>query len=83
MTKTHASFKDLSYLNRDLSKTILLDTNAEHATLQPENSIIIKPWEGKLGDKGLIDMIPFLECKYRLSDPYRAVLTDFDSYWHL
>lgn len=55
--------QDLSYLNRDLSKVVLLDTNAEHAALQPENAIIIKPWEGQSGDKGLVDMIPFLECE--------------------
>lgn len=55
--------QDLSYLNRDLSKVVLLDTNAEHSALQPENAIIIKPWEGKPGDRGLIEMIPFLECK--------------------
>ncbi|WVW81240.1 hypothetical protein I302_103231 [Kwoniella bestiolae CBS 10118] len=53
--------KDLSYLNRDLSKVVLLDTNAEHAELQPENSIIIKPWNGEVRDKGLVEMIPFLE----------------------
>ncbi|WVQ94093.1 hypothetical protein IAU59_001171 [Kwoniella sp. CBS 9459] len=53
--------KDLSYLNRDLSKVILFDTNAEHADLQPENSIIIKPWDGTPRDKGLVEMIPFLE----------------------
>ncbi|CAD6564449.1 MAG: mitochondrial inner membrane protein required for protein import [Tremellales sp. Tagirdzhanova-0007] len=53
--------KDLSYLNRDLSKVILLDTNAEHAALQPENSIIVQPWEGKGDDKGLVQLIPFLE----------------------
>ncbi len=55
--------QDLSYLNRDLSKVIMLDINAEHAALQPENAIIIKPWEGKGGDKGLVDLIPFLECE--------------------
>ncbi len=47
----------------------MLDTNPEHAALQPENAIIIKPWEGKGegkgGDKGLVDMIPFLECEFR------------------
>ncbi|WWC57555.1 uncharacterized protein I303_100087 [Kwoniella dejecticola CBS 10117] len=53
--------KDLSFLNRDLSKVILLDTNAEHSELQPENSIIIKPWTGEIRDKGLVEMIPFLE----------------------
>jgi len=54
--------QDLSYLNRDLSKVIMIDTNAEHAALQPENAVIIKPWEGKGGERGLIDLIPFLEC---------------------
>ena len=50
-------------MNRDLSKVILLDINAEHAALQPENAIVIKPWEGKGGDEGLVELIPFLECK--------------------
>jgi len=40
----------------------MVDTNAEHAALQPENAVIIKPWEGKGGERGLIDLIPFLEC---------------------
>jgi len=53
--------KDLSYLNRDLSKVILLDTNPDHAYLQPDNAIIIPPWDGTAGDKGLVEMIPFLE----------------------
>lgn len=53
--------KDLSYLNRDLSKVILIDTNPEHVAMQPENAIIVKPWDGKPGDKGLVDLIPFLE----------------------
>ncbi|KAI0684840.1 HAD-like domain-containing protein [Cytidiella melzeri] len=53
--------KDLSYLNRDLSKVILLDTHPEHVTAQPENAIVIPKWDGKPGDKGLISLIPFLE----------------------
>lgn len=69
-----ASPQDLSYLNRDLSKVVLLDTNPDHASLQPENAIIIPKWDGTPGDKGLIDMIPFLECessaRYRLSSMY-------------
>jgi import inner membrane translocase subunit TIM50 len=55
--------QDLAYLNRDLSKVIMLDTNAEHSSLQPENAIVIKPWEGKGGERGLVDLIPFLECE--------------------
>ncbi|TXT13146.1 hypothetical protein VHUM_01547 [Vanrija humicola] len=53
--------KDLSYLNRDLSKTVVLDTNAEFLSRQPDNAIIVKPWDGKAGDHGLVDLIPFLE----------------------
>ncbi|CAK9786936.1 unnamed protein product [Cutaneotrichosporon oleaginosum] len=53
--------KDLSYLNRDLSKVVMLETNPEHASLQPDNAIIMKPWDGSKGDRGLVEMIPFLE----------------------
>lgn len=69
-------------MNRDLSKVILLDTNAEHAALQPENAIIIKPWEGKSGDRGLVDMIPFLECKHPTGNLVDQLLTR-RSDWHL
>lgn len=53
--------KDLSYLNRDLSKVILLDTDPDHCVTHPENSIVIPKWKGTPGDRGLIAMIPFLE----------------------
>ncbi|KAF1936031.1 hypothetical protein EJ02DRAFT_105647 [Clathrospora elynae] len=53
--------KDLSYLNRDLSKVIMIDTDPSHAKLQPENAIILPKWKGEPGDKGLVAMIPFLE----------------------
>lgn len=55
--------KDLTYLNRDLSKVILLDTHPEHASAQPENAIIVPKWEGDAKDRGLVAMIPFLECQ--------------------
>lgn len=55
--------KDLSYLNRDLSKVILLDSHPEHASAQPENAIILPKWTGDPKDKGLVAIIPFLECK--------------------
>ncbi|OJD14405.1 mitochondrial import inner membrane translocase subunit tim50 [Emergomyces pasteurianus Ep9510] len=53
--------KDLSYLNRDLSKVIMIDTHAPHAKRQPENAIILEKWKGKPGDKELVALIPFLE----------------------
>ncbi|KAF2002060.1 hypothetical protein P154DRAFT_521218 [Amniculicola lignicola CBS 123094] len=53
--------KDLSYLNRDLSKVIVVDTDPSHVKLQPENAIILPKWKGEPGDKGLVALIPFLE----------------------
>ncbi|KAI0700964.1 HAD-like domain-containing protein [Cerioporus squamosus] len=53
--------KDLKYLNRDLSKVILLDTHPEHVTPNPENAVILPKWTGDPKDRGLIAMIPFLE----------------------
>ena len=55
--------KDLSHLNRDLSMVIIMDSNPESFSLQQENGIALKPWKGQLGDKGLLEYIPFLEGK--------------------
>lgn len=75
--------KDLTYLNRDLSKVIMLDTNPEHAALQPENAIIIPPWEGKGGEQGLVELIPFLECKSKTLGFCRDVLTIAIAYYNV
>ncbi|KAF3038632.1 mitochondrial inner membrane protein required for protein import [Didymella heteroderae] len=53
--------KDISYLNRDPSKVIMIDTDPSHVKLQPENAIVLPKWKGEPGDKGLVAMIPFLE----------------------
>jgi len=53
--------QDLSCLNRDLSKTIIIDTDPAHVKLQPENAIVLPKWKGQAGDKGLVALIPFLE----------------------
>ncbi|KAF2124361.1 hypothetical protein P153DRAFT_426420 [Dothidotthia symphoricarpi CBS 119687] len=53
--------KDLSYLNRDLSKVIVLDTNPAHTKMQPENAIILPKWKGTPTDTDLVALIPFLE----------------------
>jgi mitochondrial import inner membrane translocase subunit TIM50 len=52
----------LSYLNRDLSRVVTVDTNAERYSLNRENAIILPKWNGDPQDKGLIGIIPFLEC---------------------
>lgn len=53
--------KDLSLLNRDLAKTVIVDTNPEAFLLQPENAVLAKPWDGNPDDTYLIQLIPFLE----------------------
>ncbi|KAJ4499768.1 HAD-like domain-containing protein [Lentinula lateritia] len=71
--------KDLSYLNRDLSKVILLDTHTEHAVTHPENAVIIPGWKGDPKDNGLVAMIPFLEsiAIYKPAD-VRPILTAYN-----
>ncbi|EAU29742.1 import inner membrane translocase subunit tim-50, mitochondrial precursor [Aspergillus terreus NIH2624] len=71
--------KDLSYLNRDLSKVILIDTKEEHARLQPENAIILDKWLGDPKDKTLVALIPFLEYMAGMGvDDVRTVLKSFE-----
>ena len=41
------SIKDLSLINRDLSKTIIVDNIASNFKLQPRNGIAISTWTGE------------------------------------
>ncbi|GLB37985.1 putative import inner membrane translocase subunit TIM50 [Lyophyllum shimeji] len=70
--------KDLSYLNRDLSKVVMLDTDPEHVSTHPENAVVLPKWKGDPKDNGLIAMIPFLEsiAIYRPPD-VRPILTAY------
>ncbi|KUI57380.1 Mitochondrial import inner membrane translocase subunit tim50 [Cytospora mali] len=71
--------KDLSYLNRDLSKVIMIDTNAQHVRAQPENSIILPKWTGDPKDKDLVALIPFLEYIHTMQySDVRKVLKSFE-----
>ncbi|KAI8384485.1 HAD-like domain-containing protein [Radiomyces spectabilis] len=71
--------KDLSHLNRDLSKVIIMDSNPEAFSLQPENGIPLTPWKGTPNDTGLLAYIPFLEA-VALTNPedVRPVLKSFE-----
>ncbi|KAK4160211.1 mitochondrial import inner membrane translocase [Cladorrhinum sp. PSN259] len=71
--------KDLSYLNRDLSKVIIIDTEAKHVRAQPENAIILPKWKGQPGDKELVDLVPFLEFIHTMQySDVRKVLQSFE-----
>lgn len=58
--KDGVHIKDLSKLNRDLGKTLIIDCDPNSYKLQPENAIPVKPWHGKADDE-LLRLIPFLE----------------------
>ncbi|KAI9857575.1 MAG: mitochondrial inner membrane protein required for protein import [Trichoglossum hirsutum] len=71
--------KDLSYLNRDLSKVILLDTNPTHVKYQPENAVILPKFTGSPNDKELVSLIPFLEYVATMgTTDIRTVLKSFE-----
>jgi mitochondrial import inner membrane translocase subunit TIM50 len=53
--------KDLSYLNRDLSKVVVLETDPSVVSTHPGNSVIVPKWTGERSDRGLVALIPFLE----------------------
>ena len=69
--------KDLSLLNRDLGKTVMIDVDEDSASLQPENSIIVKKWEGQPDDY-LVRLIPFLE--YLATQPVKDVRPILNSF---
>lgn len=75
--------KDLSLLNRDLKKTILVDTDPECWALQPDNAIPMKPWDGKPDDK-LVQLIPFLEflATQNVKD-VRPVINSFEDKYNM
>lgn len=60
-------YRDLSKLNRDPRKIIYLSGHAFDSSLQPENSVPIKPWKCETDDTALLDFIPFLEFVARNS----------------
>ncbi|KAM0720290.1 hypothetical protein Q7P37_004426 [Cladosporium fusiforme] len=74
--------KDLEYLNRDLSKTIIIDTHAPHVKNQPNNAIVLPKWTGDPKDphtKDLVGLIPFLEYVATMGiDDVRPVIKSFE-----
>jgi import inner membrane translocase subunit TIM50 len=66
-------------LNRDLSKVIIIDTEAKHVRTQPENAIILPKWKGDPKDAELVNLIPFLEYIHTMQySDVRKVLQSFD-----
>ncbi|XP_034024111.1 mitochondrial import inner membrane translocase subunit TIM50 isoform X2 [Thalassophryne amazonica] len=53
--------KDVSCLNRDGSKVIVVDCKREAFSLQPFNGLALKKWDGNSEDRTLYDLANFLK----------------------
>ncbi|GFN87019.1 mitochondrial import inner membrane translocase subunit tim50 [Plakobranchus ocellatus] len=53
--------KDLSCLNREMSRIIMLDCSKDAVSLQPRNSLVLQKWVGEDEDRKLIDLAHFLK----------------------
>ncbi|XP_067875259.1 mitochondrial import inner membrane translocase subunit TIM50 [Heterodontus francisci] len=53
--------KDVSCLNRDPSKVIVVDCKKEAFSLQPFNGIALKKWDGNSDDRTLYELAAFLK----------------------
>jgi len=68
--------KELSNLNRDLKKVIVIDWNKEHIQHNPDNALILKKWQGDNSDRSLIGLAQLLhEIKDGDIEDVRDVLT--------
>ncbi|KAK1293707.1 Mitochondrial import inner membrane translocase subunit TIM50 [Acorus calamus] len=70
-------YRDLSKLNRDPSRIIYITAHPD-STLQPENSVVINPWNPETVDTALLDLLPFLEYVAMNKPPdIRATLASY------
>ena len=54
------NLKDLSIINKDIQKTIIIDNIPENFTKHKENGIYIKSWYNNTNDTALKELIPIL-----------------------
>ncbi|XP_038642122.1 mitochondrial import inner membrane translocase subunit TIM50 isoform X1 [Scyliorhinus canicula] len=70
--------KDVSCLNRDPSKVIIVDCKKEAFRLQPFNGIALKKWDGNSDDRTLYELAAFLKTiAVNGVDDIRAVLENY------
>lgn len=55
--------QDVSCLNRDTSKVIVVDCKREAFSLQPFNGLALKKWDGNSEDRTLYDLANFLKSE--------------------
>lgn len=57
-------WQDVSCLNRDTSKVIVVDCKREAFGLQPFNGLALRKWDGNSEDRTLYDLAAFLKSEY-------------------
>lgn len=73
--------KDLQYLNRELSRVVLVDFDKRAGELQPGNMLCLKPWDGSSTDTELYDLAAFLRMLVSSDvDDVRPVLEHYGKY---
>mmetsp|Transcript_45769 Transcript_45769/g.74672 ORF Transcript_45769/g.74672 Transcript_45769/m.74672 type:complete len:408 (+) Transcript_45769:3-1226(+) len=73
--------KDLSPLNRDLSRVVLVDDIDASLAPQPDNLVPVKPFSGNPNDLSLLYLVPFLENLVRESAPdVRRVIRSYEGH---
>ncbi|NWX17821.1 TIM50 translocase, partial [Aegotheles bennettii] len=70
--------QDISCLNRDPARVVVVDCRREAFALQPRNGLALPPWDGRSGDRALYDLAAFLKT-IALSgvEDVRAVLENY------
>ncbi|KAJ1894475.1 mitochondrial inner membrane protein required for protein import [Kickxella alabastrina] len=55
------NYKDLSTINRDMSRVIMIDISPEAFTMQPDNGLLARPFRGEPSDNWISQITEFLE----------------------
>lgn len=66
--------KDISILNRDLAKVIVVDDDLLQTSSCKENALRITPWEGDPADTSLIDLISLLQAVINVNKDVRTII---------
>uniref|UniRef100_A0A2K6LR03 Mitochondrial import inner membrane translocase subunit TIM50 n=1 Tax=Rhinopithecus bieti TaxID=61621 RepID=A0A2K6LR03_RHIBE len=58
---SRAPDQDISCLNRDPARVVVVDCKKEAFRLQPYNGVALRPWDGNSDDRVLLDLSAFLK----------------------
>uniref|UniRef100_H2ZQK7 Mitochondrial import inner membrane translocase subunit TIM50 n=1 Tax=Ciona savignyi TaxID=51511 RepID=H2ZQK7_CIOSA len=73
--------KDLKYLNRDLSRVIMVDCDRRACEKQPENGLCLNKWDGDSNDTALFDLAALLRTIATSDvDDVRPILKHYSGY---